>query len=213
MVPRALVMDWGGVLTAPLEQVTRRWARSDGVDYTHFRDVLRAWSEEAEAGGVTPPSHRFERGELEVEQFERLLAAELRRRGSTVCAEGMIARMLSGMAELQEPMLTMVQRVRAAGVRTALLSNSWGEHYPEALWNGLFDVVVISGRVGMRKPEPRIYAHTVAELGLTAADCVMVDDVARNVDAAVHAGLVGVHHVSSARTSARIRRLFGLTRG
>ncbi len=211
MVPQGLVMDWGGVLTAPLEQVTRQWADADRVDYAHFRDVLHHWAQEAARTGRPSPSHLFERGELELPDFERLLAAELARRGSPTRPEGMISRMLAGLAQLEEPMLALVRGARAAGVRTALLSNSWGEHYPEALWDGLFDVVVISGRVGMRKPEQRIYVRTVAELGLPAPCCVMVDDMVRNVEAAVEAGMVGVHHVSCSSTRSRLEQLFGLS--
>jgi FMN phosphatase YigB (HAD superfamily) len=97
------------------------------------------------------------------------------------------------------------------GVRTALLSNSWGNAYPEELWDGLFDAVVISGRVGMRKPEARIYGHTVELLGLEPQECVMVDDLPHNVEGAVAAGMAAVRHTDLDRTAAELEPLLGLS--
>ena len=81
-----------------------------------------------------------------------------------------------------------------------MLSNSWGEHYPEHLWVGAFDAVVISGRVGMRKPDAEIFQHTADLLQLTPAECVMVDDMPTNIRGAVAVGMVGVRHVSYEQT-------------
>jgi len=217
-----LVLDWGGVLTASLDGAMSQWAVDDGVDFTHFVDVMRQWvgvrqdgpvavqveqaADDGPAGGS--PVHRLERGELAAADFEHLLARELATRGSVVEAAGLLDRLLAGLAHLDPRMVDLVRRARAAGLRTALLSNSWGEHYPDQLWDGLFDSIVISGRVGMRKPDRAIFDHTVGELGLTAAQCVMVDDIPRNVDAAVAAGMVGVLHRSVEETMTELEALF-----
>ena len=206
---KGLILDWGGVLTAPLESVIPQWARSEQVDPSHLRDVLRSWLQQEERTGKTSPSHRLERGEASPEEFEKLLVAELARRGSTVRPEGLLKRMLAGLAELDAVMIDLVRTAREAGIRTALLSNSWGECYPDALWDGLFDAVVISGRVGMRKPEPAIFRHTLAELDLPAAQCVMVDDMSRNVEAAAALGLLVIHHVDRADTVTRLGEMVG----
>ncbi len=204
-------MDWGGVLTPPLARVMPDWAREDRIDFGHFRDVLTTWTAEAVATGRKAPSHLLERGELAVEEFERMLAAELARRGSPVRRpQGLLARMLAGLADLEQPMIDLVRTARAAGARTALLSNSWGENYPDSLWDGLFDIVVISGRVGMRKPEPEIFEYTLGELALPAQECVLVDDMEGNVEAARAGGMVAIHHTDPAQTVALIRDLFGL---
>jgi putative hydrolase of the HAD superfamily len=100
----------------------------------------------------------------------------------------------------------LVRQVRAAGLRTALLSNAGGPGRP-AQWQRLFDVVVLSGQVGLRKPDPRIYALTAARLGVAAARCVVVDDVAGNVRGAAAAGMTGVHHTSYDSTLAELRVL------
>jgi len=207
------MIDWGGVLTTSMESAMRQWAEADGVDYGHFRDVMRGWV--ATVAEVPPdaqnsPTHRLERGELHPSEFERLLAAELAGRGSAVDAQGLLERMLGGLAVLEDDMIGLVRRARAAGIRTALLSNSWGDHYPEALWDGLFDAVVISGRVGMRKPERKIFEHTAALLDLPLEQCVMVDDLAPNIRAAVDAGMVGVLHRSYDETVLELEAVFGL---
>ena len=105
----------------------------------------------------------------------------------------------------------LVRRAREAGVRTALLSNSWGNDYPRDGWDDMFDVVVISGEVGLRKPEPAIFALTLDRLGLPAQACVFVDDLPHNVEAAVALGMVGIRHESYDATAAEIDVLFGLT--
>ena len=125
-------------------------------------------------------------------------------------AEGLLARMLHGLSLLDPIMIEAVRRARTAGLSTALLSNSWGEHYPDALWDNLFDVVVISGRVGMRKPEPAIYEHTAAALGLPPGDCLLVDDIERNVVAATAAGMRAVLHRTVEETLERLEEAFGV---
>jgi epoxide hydrolase-like predicted phosphatase len=222
---RGLVVDWGGVLTASLDSAMAQWATDDGVDYEQFRDVMRSWAGplRREAGPVadleqapdagpagTSPVHLLERGELAPGEFEQALAAELARRGSPVEPEGLLRRVLVGLEQLDPRMIDLVRRAHDAGLKTALLSNSWGDHYPEELWDGLFDAVVISGRVGMRKPDVRIFEHTAQLLGLPPSACVMVDDLPHNITGAVAAGMVGVRHTDYATTLAELEALFEL---
>ncbi len=94
--------------------------------------------------------------------------------------------------------------VRAAGLRTGLLSNSWGmSDYPRDLFPSLFDAVVISGEVGMRKPEERIFRHAAGLLGLDPAECVFVDDIEVNVTAAEAIGMTAVLHTDPTRRCPR----------
>jgi HAD superfamily hydrolase (TIGR01509 family) len=102
----------------------------------------------------------------------------------------------------------LVHRAHAGGLRTALLSNSWGNSYPREGWAEMFDAVVISGEVGMRKPEERIYRHTAELLDLQPAECVFVDDLPINVAAAAAVGMVGVHHTDYDRTAGELEILF-----
>jgi putative hydrolase of the HAD superfamily len=154
--------------------------------------------------------HALERGEFAVPDFERELAARLRtHEGRPVEAEGLLARMFAGF-EREPAMVGVVRRARSAGLRTALLSNSWGLDYPREGWDELFDAVVISGEVGMRKPEPRIYRHTAARLGVEPSECVFVDDLRPNVVGAVDVGMVGVHHITPDDTVLELEALFGI---
>ena len=95
-----------------------------------------------------------------------------------------------------------------AGIRTALLSNSWGNDYPREGWADMFDVVVISGEVGMRKPDREIFELVLNRIGLTAAECVFIDDIPRNVTAAAQVGLVGIVHRSFDETAGELESLF-----
>ena len=155
------------------------------------------------------PVHALERGECTVAEFERLLAARLvRTDGKSVPADGLLSRMLSA-SEPVPAMYQLIRGLRARGVRTALLSNSWGSGgYPREDFPGLFDAVVISGEVGMRKPERRIFHHAAQLLGIAPAECVFVDDLEANVRAAVGCGMTGVHHTDPAYTQQRLTELF-----
>jgi epoxide hydrolase-like predicted phosphatase len=207
-------VDWGGVLTVPLAGAMDDWAARDGVDIEHLRGTLRDWAELALAGQglgrAAPPVHALERGEIEADEFERVLAEELARRGSPVRAAGLLGRMLAGLEEPDPAVHALVRRARARGVRTALVSNSWGHTYDRTGWDALFDAVVISGEVGMRKPEARIFAHAAALLDVPPAACVLVDDLPWNCDGAREAGMAAVHHVDAATTAAELERLLGV---
>jgi putative hydrolase of the HAD superfamily len=90
------------------------------------------------------------------------------------------------------------------------VSNSWANDYPRDRWDGLFDAIVISGEVGMRKPEPSIFRHALGLLALEAAECVFIDDIEANVAAARSLGLVGIHHTEPLVTIAEMERLFSV---
>jgi putative hydrolase of the HAD superfamily len=74
----------------------------------------------------------------------------------------------------------------------------------------MFDAIVISGEVGMRKPEPEIFGHVLDLLGVQAEETVFVDDLDHNVRAAAELGLVAVHHTSYESTAAELEALFGV---
>ena len=212
---RALLVDWGGCLTVPLDGVMAAWAEADGVDYEHFADVLREWRALAEAesgeGRAAAPVHALERGEMTAAEFERLLARELGVRGSHVHAAGLLGRMLAGLEQPEPRMHELVRRARGSGVRTALVSNSWGNEYDRTGWDEMFDAVVISGEVGMRKPEAEIFLHAAAQVGVPADACVLVDDLQWNVEAAEALGMGAVLHRGDVDATAQeLERLLGV---
>ncbi len=208
---RGLVVDWGGVLTGDMRTAVETWAESDGVPLDVYVGIVRDWmGEPYGAEARLNPVHALERGEMTVPDFEvRLAAALTERSGRVFEADGLLERMFENFVHASD-MSALVRRARAAGLRTGLLSNSWGNDYPRDGWDEMFDVVVISGEVGMRKPEPRIFEHTLQVLGLRPEECVLVDDLAHNVAAAAALGIVGVRHRSYAETLAELETLFGL---
>jgi len=207
---RGLVVDWGGVLTGDLGTVVRSWAEGDGIDVDVYVAIMRDWfGEPVGAEARLNPIHALERGEMTVPDFEQRLAAALTERtGRPLDPEGLLHRMFEKFEHAPD-MSALVRRARESGLRTGLLSNSWGNDYPRDGWDEMFDVVVISGEVGMRKPEPRIFEHTLGLIGLEAAECVFVDDIRHNVDAAVAVGMVAVLHRSYDETRAELETLFG----
>lgn len=204
--PRGLLVDYGGVLTTPLEETIAHWAQADGVDRVEFAALMRRWADSSANGS---PVHDLETGRLSVEEFEHQLAAALRRGdGAVVPAAGLLQRMLGGFRP-EATMAAAVATARAGGIRTALLSNSWGLNYPREGWDRLFDAVVISGEVGLRKPDPAIYLYAAEQLGLSPDECVFVDDLVPNVRGAAQVGMVGVHHTDVDATLAELEILFG----
>jgi epoxide hydrolase-like predicted phosphatase len=205
---RGLVVDWGGVLTERLD--VQAWADAEGIDHEHYLRVLEDWFGPAyRLESEVNPVHALERGEMTVPHFEQQLAAHLRRRdGAPVRPDGLLQRMFAGFTTAPS-MGSLVRRAKRSGLRTALLSNSWGNAYPREGWDDMFDAVVISGEVGMRKPELQIFQLTCDRLGLAPSDCVFVDDVAYNVDAAEAVGMIGILHTSYDDTARQLDRLFG----
>lgn len=122
--------------------------------------------------------------------------------GGVLAGPGADGRLLAGVAAA----------ARRDGVRTAILSNDPGGPGAQALRDleGVFvDVVVVSGDIGMAKPDRRIYEYTAKLLGLPPGDCIFVDDMVGNVRGAVAAGMVGVHHTDPATAAEEIVILLG----
>jgi len=199
-------------MTRPLVDTVNDWIHADQIDRDSYAAVMRLWVAQAYGDGDSNPIHALERGECTEAEFERLLAAELRHLdGRPVTADGLLSRMF-GASALEAAMLDLVRSLRRAGMRTALLSNSWGVgDYPRHLFPELFDAVVISSEVGMRKPEERIFRHTAALLGLEPRECVFIDDIEANVAAAEAIGLVGLNHREPGPTAERLTQLLSLS--
>jgi epoxide hydrolase-like predicted phosphatase len=214
-VLRGVITDWGGVMTGPIIDTVSAWLAADGIDQASYKAVMKAWLAQAYGDGeAVSPIQRLERGECSEAEFEQALARELvATDGGPVIADGLLTRMFAA-AEYDLVMHDVIRAARRAGLRTGLLSNSWGgTGYPknDELFPELFDGVVISGQVGMRKPERRIFLLAAESVGLEPEECVFIDDVQENVTAASAAGLTGVLHRGAAGTAARLTELLGLT--
>jgi epoxide hydrolase-like predicted phosphatase len=207
----AVILDYGGVLTGPVVVSIAGWLDRDGIDPASFSRTLKAWLSRDAADGT--PIHRLETGELAVEEFDSLLAAELvRYDGAQVDPVGVLARLFADLRP-DPTMFALVEELRALGVRVALLSNSWGNTYPRERIDALFDPVVISGEVGMRKPFTPIYELTLERLGLAADRAVFVDDAEPNVLGARAVGMRALLHTGADSTRAALADLLpGLPR-
>jgi putative hydrolase of the HAD superfamily len=206
-VIRAVVSDFGGVLTAPLFTGFQRIQDDVGVPPEAFGAAMRAATE---AAGENP-LHRLERGEIPEQAFlatlERELAAML---GREVTLHGFGERYL-GALDPNDELFAYYRGLHDRGVRLAMLTNNvreWEPHWRTKLpVDEIFETVVDSGFVGMRKPDPRIYALVLERLALPAEACAFVDDLEHNVDGAREAGMHGIVFHDNAQAIAELTAL------
>jgi epoxide hydrolase-like predicted phosphatase len=196
---QGLIVDWGGVLTTNLFESFSAFCVGEGLEPDAIR---RRFREDRECRALLI---QLETGELSEEDFEpqfaRFLGVEPRQ---------LIDRLFAGSSPDDE-MLGAVRRVRGAGIPTGLISNSWGtRRYDRALLQELFDGVVISGEVGIRKPSPEIYSLGAQSIGVEPEACVFVDDLPFNLEPAAELGMATIHHTRASETIAELERLLGV---
>jgi epoxide hydrolase-like predicted phosphatase len=197
---RGLLVDWGGVLTTNLFDSFRSFCELEGLELDALATSIRT---DGESRALVLA---LETGELEEDEFERRFAARL-----GVQAPALIDRLFAAAAP-DEPMRAAVRRAREAGIRTGLLSNSWGtRRYPRQLLAELFDAVTISGEVGLRKPSTEIYALAAERIGVPPSECVFVDDLPFNLEPAAELGMATVHHRVVESTIPELEGLLGVT--
>ncbi len=145
----------------------------------------------------------FEEGRIPEEEFESGLASAL----AIEVPDQLIERLFAA-AKLDEAMIEAVRRARALGIRTGLISNSWGTgRYPRKLLAQLFDGIVISGEVRVRKPSLRIYQLGAQAISLPPRSCVFVDDLPFNLPPAQRLGMTVIHHEQADQTIPQLERL------
>lgn len=202
----ALIVDFGGVMTSPMQDAMVRFADELGIE---LQDLVRA-ALGAYSGAEDHLVTDFETGRISEEEFALEFAGRLSEiSGRPIEPEGLVRKIFR--LELEDAMFDLVARARAAGFRTALCSNSWGtELYPRARLDPIFDVLVISGEVGLRKPDPAIFELTTTKLGVGANACVFVDDHPGHLGAARDLGMTTVLHRDPVRTIAEVEAHLGL---
>ena len=202
---RAVVCDFGGVLTTPLEGSFQAFADASGIPLEAIAEALVAIHER---DGLHP-LYELECGRVSEPDFMADVAATLASAlGRDVAMHDFTARYFAGL-EPNVPIIELMARLGDEGYRMALLTNNVREWEPYwramAPIDDLFELVVDSAFVGMRKPDREIYDLTVARLGVAAHECLFVDDLERNCDAAREAGMTAVLYRSPAQASAEIR--------
>ena len=194
---RGLIVDYGGVLTTDVFASFRAFCAAEGLEPAAVRDAF-----------MRDPVGRqllfdLETGTLREDEFEQRFGAVI----GIAEPAGLIDRLFAGM-RADEAMVKAVRAAKAAGVRTGLLSNSWGHgRYDRSEFPALFDGVVISGEVGVRKPDAEIYALAAQSVQLAPEACVFVDDLPGNLKPAAQLGMATVHHRDAAGTVAELERL------
>jgi epoxide hydrolase-like predicted phosphatase len=198
---RGLLVDWGGVLTTDVFASFRAFCVAEGLAPDTVRELFRT-NEEARAALAG-----LETGELSREAFEPRFAALV-----GVAPERLIERLFGGIGP-DEAMIGAVRAARAAGLRTALLSNSWSvDDYDRGMLEELFDTWVISGEVGMRKPDPAIYALAADRMELAPEAIAFVDDLPGNLKPARALGMTTiVHRGDAGATLAELESALGVS--
>jgi epoxide hydrolase-like predicted phosphatase len=189
---RAVLFDYGGVLTRPIGPSFAAFERDHGIDPGRSFELLVAASRTTGGG----PIGALERGEMTVERFDATLRTMLADAGYAPPPEGsLLDGLFAGMTPHGQ-LWEVAAQARSAGITTGLLSNSWGTSmYPWDRIEAHFDVAVVSGQVGLRKPDPAIYRLAMDRVGVEPSACAFVDDLERNVEVARELGMCGIHHV------------------
>jgi putative hydrolase of the HAD superfamily len=204
-----IISDFGGVLTTPL---LRSFAAVQDRTGIPVEALGRAMARISEREGEHP-LFELEKGRISEADFLAGLSSELR---VELDHEPELHRFSETYFEALDPneeMLELMSSLRDGGFRMALLTNNVREWEP--LWRAMvpideiFELVVDSAFVGMRKPDPEIYELTLERLGADAAECLFVDDMDLNCDAAIALGMQAVHFRSNEQAIPEIRAITG----
>ncbi len=188
---RAVIFDFGGVfIDSPFDAMVQA-ADSRGLDPEHLLGVVFGPYDQ----DTDHPWHRLERGEIPVTEARDLIVAASIADGGPEIDPFVLLAELSG-SEIRDDVVGFCREVRDGGRSTGLLTNNAKEF--ETFWrpllplDELFDDVVDSSAVGLRKPDPRIYELALSRLGVAASEAVFVDDAPGNVDGARAVGMQAV---------------------
>jgi len=185
-----VVFDFGGVFTvSPFDAVASMGEVAGVEPETALLHVFGSYERDTDH-----PWHRAERGELTLEQARQLIRRETRAAGHELDVFDLLSSM--GGSGIRDDMVERVRRLRADGVRTAMITNNviefrdyWRSMIP---LDDLFEVVVDSSEVGIRKPDPRIYTLVLEQLGSEPSRSIFLDDHPGNIAGAEACGLRGV---------------------
>jgi len=202
---KGLLVDFGGVLTTNIFDSFSAFCSAEGLAPEAVRSAFR------NPGEGRDLLFDLELGKLTDEEFEQRFSAHLGLAPER--ASGLIERLFGGMKADRDMEMAVVMAKRQ-GIRTGLISNSWGtgrydhERFPE-----MFDAWVISGEVGLRKPDPAIYEMGAERVGLPPSELVFVDDLGGNLKPAAELGFATVLHRSAAETIPQLEDLLGVKLG
>ena len=201
---KGLLVDFGGVLTTNVFEAFAGFCEREGLSHDHVRNAFR----ENEVARML--LFELELGRIPQDVFEVRFAEALGldpERGP-----GIVDRLWQDLGT-DEKMIEAVAGFRARGVRTGLVSNSWGTalEYEQQLMDRLFDAKVISHLVGLRKPDEEIYRHAAEAIGLPPEELVFIDDLPGNLKPARAMGMATVHHRTAEDSIPQLEELLGVS--
>lgn len=210
---RALLIDFGGVLTAPLGQAFGRLDAELGLEPGTALSLFGTHE------GARRALSEHEKGLVDDAGFEAAFGAALAEAGASLDGTGAGGRagerglleLLNEGLEIDEAMVAAVAEIRGFGVPVALVSNALGS----TLYDGvdlaeIADSAVISAEIGVRKPSRQIYRVACERLGVAPEVSLMVDDLQQNLDGAARIGIRGILHTDAAATIAELSRAFDI---
>jgi putative hydrolase of the HAD superfamily len=205
-VIRAVLWDFGGVITTSPFESFARYERSTGLPEGFIRS-LNATNHERNAWA------RLERSEVGIEEFCRLYEEEARAAGHALDARAVLA-CLAG--EIRPEMVRALRAIRERGLKQACLTNNFvgmtSDRPPEARQApvfDLFDAVVESSKIGVRKPEPRFYLIACELLGISPPEAVMLDDIGINLKPARELGMRTIKVVDAGEALRELEEVLG----
>ena len=217
MAIRCVISDFGGVLTSPLLHSFAAFQDQTGIPPEALGRAMQKISEQ----DGSHPLHELECGRVAEAAFLERIRAELEPElGHRPEMHGFKEIYFEAL-EPNEPMIELMRSLRDRGLRMAMLTNNVREWEP--LWrsmlpvNEIFELVVDSAFVGMRKPDPEIYELTMSRIrettamkDLDASECLFVDDVDVNIAAGREAGMRAVQFHSNDQAIPEIETAVGL---
>jgi putative hydrolase of the HAD superfamily len=204
----AVIWDFGGVLTSSPFEAFARFESERGLPV----DIIRRTNA---ANHLENAWARFERAEVDIEAFDQLFATESLALGAEVRGKDVLP-LLSG--DLRPEMVEALKRVKAkfktGCITNNLPENAIGSVHGRTLYiaevMALFDRVIESARIGLRKPDPRIYRMMVEALGVNPNACVYLDDLGVNLKPAREMGMTTIKVISAAQAIAELEAATGL---
>jgi putative hydrolase of the HAD superfamily len=201
----AVVCDFGGVLTTPLLASFMAVQDEIGITPENLGKAMRAVAEEDGEN----PLYALEKGEVAETDFLERLGEALEPLLGHHPQLHRFREIYFAALHPNPPMIELMRELKSAGMRMAMLTNNVREWEP--LWrpmlpvDEIFETVVDSGFVGVRKPEAQIYELTLERLDLPAEACLFVDDLLPNIEGARAAGMSAVHFRDNEQAIAEIR--------
>ncbi|GAA4675772.1 HAD family hydrolase [Gordonia humi] len=208
----AVYFDFGGVLSPPIEELFLEYERKTGIAPSDLKAAMAGVADPLGVDVLAP----VELGMLTEDEWVRRLHAWLTARGIDVSrSQREFGRQWFDGHGVNETVRNLALQLRRSGYRVGVLTNNVREWEP--YWRSMVglddevDAIVDSYAVGLRKPDPRVFALAADRIGVPGPEVILVDDLQVNCDAAENAGWEAVHFVDNSRALVDLSRLLATT--